>query len=98
MPIHLAVLATAIVHISNNSLKFILIRNFIDKQVLISFGITAVIGAFLGAMIQKYIGINFAFFKVRHSFLSSALFYFTANQSVSILSTQRLRTKSRYYL
>ena len=56
MPIHLAVLATAIVHISNNSLKFILIRNFIDKKVLISFGLTAVLGAFIGAMIQKHIG------------------------------------------
>ena len=37
MPIELAVLATAIVHILNNALKFILIRNFIDKAVLISF-------------------------------------------------------------
>ena len=56
MPIELAVLATAIVHILNNALKFILIRNFIDKSVLISFGITAVIGAFVGAIIQKKIG------------------------------------------
>ena len=56
MPIELAVLATAIVHILNNALKFILIRNFIDKAVLISFGITAVLGAFIGAMIQKSIG------------------------------------------
>ena len=37
MPIELAVLATAIVHILNNALKFILIRNFIDRAVLISF-------------------------------------------------------------
>jgi uncharacterized membrane protein YfcA len=64
MPIHLAVLATAIVHVSNNSLKFILIRNFIDKQVLISFGITAVIGAFLGAMIQKYIGADILIYEI----------------------------------
>ncbi len=56
MPIELAVLATAIVHILNNALKFILIRRFIDKGVLFSFGITAVLGAFIGAMIQKYIG------------------------------------------
>ena len=56
MPIELAVLATAIVHILNNALKFILIRNFIDKSVLLSFGITAVLGAFLGAIIQKTIG------------------------------------------
>ena len=56
MPIELAVLATAIVHILNNALKFILIRNFIDKAVLISFGATAVLGAFIGAMIQKRIG------------------------------------------
>ena len=56
MPIELAVLATAIVHILNNALKFILIRNFIDKTVLLSFGITAVIGAFIGAIVQKKIG------------------------------------------
>ena len=56
MPIELAVLATAIVHILNNALKFILVRNFIDKAVLLSFGISAVFGAFIGAMIQKKIG------------------------------------------
>jgi len=56
MPVELAVLATAIVHILNNALKFVLIRNFIDKAVLLSFGISAVIGAFFGAMIQKKIG------------------------------------------
>ena len=56
MPIELAVLATAIVHILNNALKFVLIKQFIDKAVLISFGITAIIGAFIGAMIQKYLG------------------------------------------
>ena len=56
MPVELAVLATAIVHILNNALKFVLIRNFIDKAVLLSFGISAVIGAFFGAMIQKNIG------------------------------------------
>ncbi len=56
MPIELAVLATAIVHLLNNALKFVLIRRFIDKSVLIAFGITAVIGAFVGAMIQKYLG------------------------------------------
>lgn len=64
MPIELAVLATAIVHILNNALKFVLIRKFIDKGVLISFGITAIIGAFIGAMIQKYLGSGGVAYKV----------------------------------
>ena len=64
MPIDLAVLATAIVHILNNALKFILIRNFIDRAVLISFGTTAVLGAFIGAMIQKSIGDNVVVYKL----------------------------------
>lgn len=63
MPIELAVLATAIVHILNNALKFVLIRTYIDRSVLVSFGIAAVIGAFLGAFIQQNIGGNGVVYK-----------------------------------
>jgi uncharacterized membrane protein YfcA len=56
MPIQLAVLSTALVHISNNAIKFVLIRHFIDKRVLLSFGITAVFGALIGASFQKLMG------------------------------------------
>ncbi|MDB3905324.1 sulfite exporter TauE/SafE family protein [Crocinitomicaceae bacterium] len=56
MPIELAVLSTAMVHILNNFLKFILIRKLIDRSVLLSFGISAVIASFIGAMLQSYIG------------------------------------------
>jgi uncharacterized protein len=64
MPIELAVLSTAIVHILNNALKFVLIRQFIDKSVLISFGITAIIGAFIGSMIQKYLGSGIVAYRI----------------------------------
>ena len=64
MPIELAVLATAIVHILNNALKFVLIKKYIDRSVLVSFGITAVIGAFLGAVIQQAIEGNGVVYKI----------------------------------
>ena len=56
MPVELAVLATAVVHLLNNLLKFFLIRKMIDRSVLISFGIAAVSSAFLGALFQDYLG------------------------------------------
>ncbi|MEJ6589727.1 MAG: TSUP family transporter [Crocinitomicaceae bacterium] len=65
MPIEMAVLATAIVHILNNALKFILIRKFIDKAVLIAFGVTAVVGAFIGAITQKNIGGDGSFYEIQ---------------------------------
>lgn len=77
MPIELAVLATAIVHISNNALKFILIRKFIDKGVLLAFGVTAVIGAFIGAVTQKYIGGGGSFYELQ---------FLDATYSVELLS------------
>ena len=64
MPIELAVLATAIVHILNNALKFVLIKKYIDRSVLVSFGITAVIGAFFGAVIQQVIEGNGVVYKI----------------------------------
>ena len=56
MPVELAVLATAVVHLLNNVLKFFLIRKMIDKSVLFSFGIAAVCAAFIGALVQDYLG------------------------------------------
>lgn len=56
MPVELAVFSTALVHILNNFLKFILIRKSIDSSVLLSFGISAVIAAFIGAILQSSIG------------------------------------------
>ncbi|MDA8910742.1 TSUP family transporter, partial [Crocinitomicaceae bacterium] len=56
MPVELAVLATAVVHLLNNALKFFLIRKMIDRSVLLSFGISAVCAAFVGALLQDYLG------------------------------------------
>ena len=56
MPVELAVLATALVHLLNNLLKFFLIRKMIDRSVLLSFGIAAVSSAFIGALLQGYLG------------------------------------------
>ena len=56
MPVELAVLATAVVHLLNNMLKFVLIRKMIDRSVLLSFGITAVFAALIGALMQDYLG------------------------------------------
>lgn len=56
MPVELAVLSTAMVHILNNILKFILIRKLIDKKVLLSFGISAVLAAFIGAKLNGFLG------------------------------------------
>ena len=56
MPVELAVLATAVVHLLNNVLKFFLIRKMIDRSVLLSFGIAAVCAAFIGALLQDYLG------------------------------------------
>lgn len=50
-PVELAVALTAVVHFLNNIFKFFLIGRNVDKGVLLRFGITAVIGAFIGAFI-----------------------------------------------
>ena len=56
MPVELAVLATAVVHLLNNVLKFFLILKMIDRSVLLSFGIASVCAAFIGALLQDYLG------------------------------------------
>ncbi len=48
-PVDLAIALTGIVHFFNNLFKLLLIGRKADKQVLIRFGIPAVIGAFIGS-------------------------------------------------
>ena len=50
-PVDLAIALTGIVHFFNNIFKLILVGNQADKQVLIRFGIPAVIAAFAGALL-----------------------------------------------
>lgn len=48
-PVYIAVILTAVVHLSNNIFKFILLGKYTDRDVLIRFGIPAVLSAALGA-------------------------------------------------
>lgn len=48
-PIEVAIALTAIVHFLNNAFKFVLVGKFVKLNVIIKFGIPAVIFAFLGA-------------------------------------------------
>lgn len=50
-PVELAIALTGVVHFFNNLFKIILVGKNADKKVLIRFGITAVIFAFLGAWV-----------------------------------------------
>jgi len=50
-PIDVAIGMTAIVHLLNNILKFILLGKSADKAIVLKFGIPAIIAAFLGAWI-----------------------------------------------
>ena len=52
-PIRLAIIYTSIVHFLNNIFKVLLMRKSIDKKVLWRFGLTAIIGAMLGALVLK---------------------------------------------
>ena len=49
-PAHVAVAATAIVHLLNNGLKVGLLRAHIDRRVVLRFGVPAVIAAPVGAL------------------------------------------------
>lgn len=51
----IAVAMTAIVHFLNNSLKMSLLFKDINWNVIIKFGITALIGAFIGAFLLDYL-------------------------------------------
>ncbi|MFN9319154.1 MAG: TSUP family transporter [Chitinophagales bacterium] len=48
-PVHLAIGLTGIVHFFNNLFKLLLVGRQADKQVIIRFGVPAVIAAFLGS-------------------------------------------------
>jgi uncharacterized membrane protein YfcA len=50
-PIDIAIALTAIVHFLNNIFKLILLGKNIDKNVVLRFGITAILAAFLGAYV-----------------------------------------------
>ncbi|MBN2001513.1 sulfite exporter TauE/SafE family protein [candidate division KSB1 bacterium] len=50
-PIDVAIGMTAIVHLLNNILKFILLGKSADKTIVLKFGIPAIVAAFLGAWI-----------------------------------------------
>ena len=52
-PIEVAIIMTSIVHFSNNIIKLLFFGKQIDKNVVLKFGIPAIIFAFLGAYILK---------------------------------------------
>src|SRR5579884_122607 len=49
----LAVAAVSIPHLAGTILRFVLVRQHVDKRVLLGFGITSGIGGLLGALIHK---------------------------------------------
>ena len=55
-PIEIAIALTAIVHLLNNFFKLLLIGNKADKNVVIRFGIPAIVFSLLGASLLKKIG------------------------------------------
>ncbi len=50
-PVPVAIGATAVVHLANNLFKIFLVGRFVNKNVLIRFGVPAVIAALLGAFL-----------------------------------------------
>jgi uncharacterized membrane protein YfcA len=55
-PMEIAVLATAIVHFTNNLFKFGLVFKSIDYATVLRFGIPAILATFPGALLLSYIG------------------------------------------
>ncbi len=55
-PLELAVLATALVHFSNNLFKLSIMSRHIDFGLFRKFGLTALLGAFLGAYLLRLAG------------------------------------------
>ncbi len=54
-PVNVAIAATAVVHLSNNLFKLILVGRHARKDVLLQFGITALFAAFAGAYVLTLI-------------------------------------------
>ena len=52
-PIEVAIIMTSIVHFSNNIIKLLFFGKQINKEVILKFGIPAIIFAFLGAFVLK---------------------------------------------
>ena len=50
-PIQIAIALTAIVHLFNNLLKVVLLGRYADRQVVLHFGVPALLAAFLGAWV-----------------------------------------------
>jgi uncharacterized membrane protein YfcA len=50
-PVETAIALTGIVHLLNNLFKFVLVRRHVDWPVVLRFGVTAIIGAALGALL-----------------------------------------------
>lgn len=50
-PVDVAIALTAIVHFLNNLFKLVLVRRWVEKAILWKFGIYAVLGALLGALL-----------------------------------------------
>ncbi len=55
-PIDLAIALTAIVHFLNNIFKLFLVGKHTDKNIILRFGITAIVASFIGAYTLKAIG------------------------------------------
>lgn len=55
-PLDLAVALTAIVHFLNNILKFLMFARHADRNIIVRFGVSAAVAAFLGAQILVVLG------------------------------------------
>jgi len=51
LPVEEAIAITAIIHFLNNLLKLVLLGRYADKQVVVQFGLPALVSAFLGAWV-----------------------------------------------
>lgn len=50
-PVESAITLTAVVHLSNNLFKVALLGNYLEKEILVKFGIPAIIAAIIGAWV-----------------------------------------------
>jgi len=63
-PIEVAVSLTAIVHLLNNLFKIGLVGKHINKEILVRFGVLAILGAFAGAwLLTKLAGMQFSIYE-----------------------------------
>ena len=54
-PVEVAIGLTGIVHFSNNIFKLFMVGNYVDKRVLLRFGLPAVLAAFAGSYLLFYL-------------------------------------------